>query len=126
MHRHSLSLPRIRSHALLLVPVCAGLQSWANFFALCMAARETSECGVLFEQAINASHGELVGWWTRQTILLACKTMGGWEELSLILAPTRDEAEQDANKWCATVTDVLQALRKLQREFDYEDMRKGV
>ena len=90
-----------------------------------MAARETSECGVLFEQAINASHGELVGWWSRHTILLACKTMGGWDELALLLAPTRDEAEQDANKWCATVTDVLQALRKLQREFDYEDMRKS-
>jgi len=100
-----------------------GLQTWINFFELSMAHADPQDCGVLMEEAIEASHGELVGWWSRQTVALACKTMGPWEELAQTVGPSRADTELDAKAWCRVVTEVIVALKALQKECDYEDQR---
>jgi len=76
--------------------VCAGLQTWVNFYLLCAAAAEPADGGRLMEMAIEASHGEQIGAWGRATVTLACKTMGAWEPMAQAIAPSRAEAEQDA------------------------------
>ena len=105
------------------VSLRAGLQTWLNFFVLCINAPDESEVGPLMEQAIDASHGDVVGWWSKQTVSLACRSMGKWEPLSQKIGPSRAVAEQDIKKWSSQVTDVVAVLKSLQREFDFEDKR---
>jgi hypothetical protein len=78
------------------------------------------------EQAIEASHGDVLGWWSRKTISLACTATGEWAQLAQRIGPSKLETEADAQKWVATVTDVVQAMQAVQREFDFEDKRTGV
>jgi hypothetical protein len=103
----------------------AGLQTWLNFFNLCIAAAEPNDCAPLMQQAIDASHGELVGWWSRQAVAIAHRTMGSWEALAQTVGPSRAETERDAKQWCAAVSAVITPLKELQREFDYEDTRRS-
>lgn len=102
-----------------------GLQTWSNFFMLCERANASTEGSALMEQAIEASHGELLGWWARKAISLFCRSTGQWEEIAQQIGPSRAETEEDARKWCAAVTEVTLAMRAVQREFDYEDKRKS-
>lgn len=102
-----------------------GLQTWLNFFNLCIAAAEPNDCAPLMQQAIDASHGELVGWWSRQAVAIAHRTMGSWEALAQTVGPSRAETERDAKQWCAAVSAVITPLKELQREFDYEDTRRS-
>ena len=71
----------------------------------------------------TASHGDVVGWWSRQTISLGCRSMGPWEALAQSIGTSRAATEAEAKVWCASVTEVVLALKALQREFDFEDKR---
>ena len=104
---------------------CAGLQTYVNFFTLCAHASTESKCSELMARAIDASHGDVIGWWGRKTIALACKATPEWEVLSQRIGPSRAETERDAKQWCDNLGDVLVALRALQREFDFEDKRRS-
>ena len=104
---------------------CAGLQVWVHFFSLCAATSATTDSGSLMERAIDASHGELLGWWTQQTVSIACKATGQWSEMALLLGPSQAETQADAKLWCAQVTEIVQALKAVQREYDFEDKRRS-
>ena len=83
---------------------------------LCAVAAEDVNGGDLMEQAIESSHGELIGWWSHKTISVFCRATGQWDFLAQAIADSRAEAEQDAKKWCAVVTEVTLAIRAVQRE----------
>jgi len=100
-----------------------GLQTWLNFLTLCCAASEGVEGGTLMEQAAEASHGDVLGWWSRSTGALTHRAMGRWETVAQCIGPSVGETEKDAKRWCACVQELIIALKALQREFGYEDKR---
>ena len=104
-----------------------GLQTWLNFFTLCGASNKDGvEAGPLAEQAIEASHGDVLGFWSRTLVSFVARRMGRWDAFAQSIGGSVAETEKDAKRWCAQVQEVILTLKALQREFDYEDKRASV
>ena len=81
--------------------------------------------GALMRESIDQSHGELLGFISRRTVALACKTMSAtWPQIANKFAPTLSQANLDVTQWCDAVDPLLGRIHAMLEEYDMIDKRR--
>ena len=114
-----------RSAAMGLQWIRFGLQTWRNFFAAGPQSNQ-SQAARVFQEAAHASHGDRMGWLTRQSLASVTRKQLPWTAITTALGPSAEAAEQDVAIWCVEASRTIEELRRLQERYDMEDARKSI
>ena len=103
-----------------------GLQVYDHWFqSVAYRGGDGASTATLLREAIDKSHGELLGFISAQSVGLACKTTTAtWPQIATRLAPTSGLATEDEREWCETIRPLLTRLRAMLREYDLVDVRR--